>query len=441
MIDRVHNGVRLGVLRADPRQGQRLGHRDMRFLRELSGVVAVTAAALRLGDQLEQATEQLQRSQREERQRLRRDLHDGLGPSLASLRLRLSTAQAKLGGAASEVFDGLRDDVTFALREVRRIADGLQPSVLEDLGLVPAMRLLVEQASDSGMLTTLDAPLLLAEPLPGDVVASIYRITAEALSNAVRHSRGWHCDVMLGGPGPLVLEVSDDGVGFECPICRRHRAAVDARPRDGHRWQSGGHQRTGPGHDTADGVTNVSDDEALRVIIADDHPIYRDGLVPCGRPDQRCRGHGVERRAGGGDGASQLDPDVVVMDLRMGGIDRVEATRQITRAGPHIADIVLSMFDDDDLVFSAIRAGARGYLLKDADEREIRRAVTGVGRGEAIFGRCRPAVRPPPCLSHSSPRGNATCWNSSPRVWRTWRSRRASHSGIAPCTTTCSTSL
>jgi DNA-binding NarL/FixJ family response regulator len=133
----------------------------------------------------------------------------------------------------------------------------------------------------------------------------------------------------------------------------------------------------------------VTPDEPLRLVIADDHPVYRDGLSQL---LSATPGIEVVAVAGSGEEAVALalngdvEPDVVVMDLRMSGIDGIEATRRITTASPHIAVLVLSMFDDDDLIFSAIRAGARGYLLKDADDREISRAVLGVGRGEAIFG-------------------------------------------------------
>jgi DNA-binding NarL/FixJ family response regulator len=74
------------------------------------------------------------------------------------------------------------------------------------------------------------------------------------------------------------------------------------------------------------------------------------------------------------------------MDLRMPDLDGVEATRRITTTSPHVAVLVLTMFDDDDLVFAAMRAGARGFLLKDADDRQVAAAVVAVGRGEAIFG-------------------------------------------------------
>lgn len=125
----------------------------------------------------------------------------------------------------------------------------------------------------------------------------------------------------------------------------------------------------------------------LRVLLVDDHPVYRDGLA---RLLRDLGGFDIVGVAGDGREAvaccRSLTPDVVVMDLRMPVLDGVEATRQITTTQPEIGVVVLTMFDDDELVFAAIRAGARGYLMKDADDVEIARVLHGIARGEAIFG-------------------------------------------------------
>ena len=124
-------------------------------------------------------------------------------------------------------------------------------------------------------------------------------------------------------------------------------------------------------------------DDPIRVMLADDHPVYRDGLaallgsVP---------GIEVVATAGTGAQAAELQPDVVVMDVQMPGIDGIEATRRVTADSPHIGVVVLTMAEEDSTLFAAMRAGARGYLLKGANQAEIVRAITAVAQGEAIFG-------------------------------------------------------
>jgi DNA-binding NarL/FixJ family response regulator len=130
--------------------------------------------------------------------------------------------------------------------------------------------------------------------------------------------------------------------------------------------------------------------EPVRVLVCDDHPVYRDGLrmllgsLP-----------GLEVVGVAADGheavarAAELQPDVVVMDLQMPGLNGIEATARVRAEHPHVAVLVLTMYDDDDSVFAAMRAGALGYLLKGAAQDVIARAVASVASGEAVFG---PAV-------------------------------------------------
>jgi len=127
--------------------------------------------------------------------------------------------------------------------------------------------------------------------------------------------------------------------------------------------------------------------EALRVLVVDDHPLFRFGL--CAALAQRDDIEVVGEAAGGQAAiaaASATTPDVVVMDLHLPDLGGVEATRAITNATPRIGVLVLTMFDDSESVFNAMRAGARGYLLKGAEPDELVRAVQAVARGEAIFG-------------------------------------------------------
>ena len=127
--------------------------------------------------------------------------------------------------------------------------------------------------------------------------------------------------------------------------------------------------------------------ELLRVLIADDHPLFRDGLR--GLLESVDDTEVVGEAATGEEAvrlAEALQPDVVLMDLNMPGINGIEATRRIVQTSPHIQVLVVTMYEDDDSVFAALRAGARGYLLKGANQQETLRALRAVGNGEAIFG-------------------------------------------------------
>jgi DNA-binding NarL/FixJ family response regulator len=125
----------------------------------------------------------------------------------------------------------------------------------------------------------------------------------------------------------------------------------------------------------------------IRVLIADDHPVFRAGLA--GVLDEAAD---IEVLAEAQHGADALDlavrlrPDVVLMDLHMPGVNGIEATRHLAGAAPEVAVLVLTMFDDDESVIAALRAGARGYLVKGAQGDRIVSAIRAVAAGEAVFG-------------------------------------------------------
>jgi DNA-binding NarL/FixJ family response regulator len=125
----------------------------------------------------------------------------------------------------------------------------------------------------------------------------------------------------------------------------------------------------------------------LRIVIADDHPVFLEGLQGILEEDASFT---VVATAADGDAAiaaiQAYRPDLVLMDLRMPGTGGVEATAQVTAKHAGTAVLVLTMSEDDDSVFAALRAGARGYLLKEASAEDIRRSAHAVAHGEAIFG-------------------------------------------------------
>jgi DNA-binding NarL/FixJ family response regulator len=127
--------------------------------------------------------------------------------------------------------------------------------------------------------------------------------------------------------------------------------------------------------------------ESIRVLIADDHPLFLQGLRAAleATPD-------VDVVGGATDGAeavrlaAELEPDVVLMDLQMPVLSGLEATRRVLDDRPDTHVLVLTMFDSDSSVYAAVRAGAKGYLLKGADQQDIERAIRTVAAGEAVFG-------------------------------------------------------
>jgi DNA-binding NarL/FixJ family response regulator len=124
----------------------------------------------------------------------------------------------------------------------------------------------------------------------------------------------------------------------------------------------------------------------LRVLIVDDHPLFRKGMRTLldSMPDIEVAGEATSGAEAVEKGLA-LKPDLILMDLQMPEGGGLEATRRITASDPQIHILVVTLFEDDDSVFAALRAGARGYILKDADEEEMMRAIRAIGKGEAIF--------------------------------------------------------
>lgn len=126
--------------------------------------------------------------------------------------------------------------------------------------------------------------------------------------------------------------------------------------------------------------------DTIQVLIADDHTLFRDGLKALlnSLPDIRVAGEA----ATGAEVVAQavaLQPDVILMDIQMPDMNGIEATRRIVHTSPHVGIIVVTMFEDDDSVFAAMRAGAHGYVLKGAEQNEMLRAIRAVAAGEALF--------------------------------------------------------
>ena len=191
-------------------------------------------------------------------------------------------------------------------------------------------------------------------------------------------------------------------------------------------------------------------DTPYEVIVVDDHPVVRSGLTAL----LSASGLVVTGEAEDGPGAVRLtilqQPDVVVMDLSMPGGSGIEATRVIARQAPRTAVLVLSMSSDDASVFAALRAGARGYVLKGSDPASLVRAVESVAAGDAVFGPglaeqvlayfSSPPSTAEPIFPRSSPSANARSSDSSLPVPTTTLSPLSWESAGRPSVTTCPTS-
>jgi len=127
--------------------------------------------------------------------------------------------------------------------------------------------------------------------------------------------------------------------------------------------------------------------DKIRILIADDHTLFREGVhaLLSAASDTEVVGQAANGEEAIAQAAALL-PDVILMDIQMPGVNGIEATRRILRTSPHIGIIVVTMLEDDDSVFAAMRAGARGYVLKGADKAEMLKTIRAVANGEALFG-------------------------------------------------------
>jgi two-component system, NarL family, sensor kinase len=216
-----YQGQVVGQLLVSPRSPSEsftAGERDL--LQSLARQAGLAAHAARLTADLQRSREQLVRSREEERRRMRRELHDGLGPSLAGMTMQVGAARALLAADADPIdrmLHSLEQQLQACIVEVRRLVDGLRPRALDQLGLVGAIRQQVNAfsaAADGDTLEiTVDGPDELGE-LPAAVEVAAYRIATEAVTNTVRHAAARRCEVRLQLQDGLVVEVSDDGVGL-----------------------------------------------------------------------------------------------------------------------------------------------------------------------------------------------------------------------------------
>ncbi|GAB2698910.1 sensor histidine kinase [Thalassiella azotivora] len=211
----VHRGARVGTLDVTAPPGEWLGARAVRTLEELAVVVAAGVALARAAVDLEDARARLTSARLEERRVIRRELHDGLGPSLAGLRLGLQGARNLVErdpGSAVDLLAALQAELDQRVDDVRTLSRHLLPPVLDELGLGPALEELAARHEGTGLVVGVHCDVPEVRPA---LAAAAYGIAAEAVTNVVRHAGASRCTVDVAVDGTeLVLVVEDDGVGI-----------------------------------------------------------------------------------------------------------------------------------------------------------------------------------------------------------------------------------
>jgi two-component system NarL family sensor kinase len=215
VVGLTYGGRVVGRLFLGPRTpGERFTVAELRLFEDIARQAAVAAHAVLLTEDLQRSRERLVTAREEERLRLHRDLHDGLGPALAGIALQVGSARRLLTRdpvAADALLAQLADDTLVAIADVRRLIYALRPAALDELGLVEALR--AQGRRFPGLEVRVVAPDRI-ESLPGEIEVAAYRIATEALTNVSRHAGATLCTITVGLNGHLELEVRDDGSGM-----------------------------------------------------------------------------------------------------------------------------------------------------------------------------------------------------------------------------------
>ena len=395
----IHQGELLGTLHVGRRApGEAYGRADIALLVELSHQIAAAAYEVRLHGDLRTAHDRAVRAAGLERERLRRDLHDRLAPMLIGTGLavhglrRQVTDDAATGPELEQIARQLRD----ASAEVRRIVDGLQPATLMELGLVETIRDHLDRLAGIPDVPTFN---LTAHHDTTRRAGATARRTGGRLLPAPRS------DHQRPAARPRHQRNRADRTQPHRAAHRPHRrrpwthralhrghrdrlhAPAGPRTRRHVRPRSGSPRRDpATRHLRPAGGLMPNHDTGIRVVVADDHHVFRLGMRKL-----LDSGTGIHIVGEATDTASaiattlDLKPDVVIMDLNMPGPGGIEATQQILRHLPDVRILVLTMHADNALVGRALRAGARGYLVKDAPPEDIVRAIEAVRANQAIL--------------------------------------------------------
>jgi DNA-binding NarL/FixJ family response regulator/signal transduction histidine kinase len=386
----------LGVLSIESDRRDTFAEDEVPFIETLADQIAVAIENARL---VERAREL---AASDERNRLAREIHDSLAQSLIAVSMELDAIQQRAQDDPARVVSLIghaRDLAHRAVEEARHAIWRLRPASLERQSLPEALAAEVASLEQGGAVEQAESTVQGdPRPLSPELEAALFRIAQEALSNIRRHARARRARVVLSyGERSVRLLIEDDGRGFET-------GAATANG-DGGFGLSGMRQRaaligadveldSSPGWGTRVRVfvpeaplsRQPAPSSLIRVVLADDHVLVRQGVR---RMVDAMPGVSLVGEAASGHEAIhatlELAPDVVLMDVNMPGIDGLEAIRRIHAELISVGVIVLSTTAPDDVVLEAVRAGARGYLLKDVGADELRAAIQTVAAGGSYF--------------------------------------------------------
>jgi two-component system NarL family sensor kinase len=224
----VHQGTPLGSLAVELPPGRAFSAGDTQLLHDLARQAAVLVRAGQLNADLQASRSRLVTAREEERKRLRRDLHDGLGPSLAAMVLKLNAAASQPDAAErNALLTEIREEGKDAIAEIRRVVDDLRPPAIDEVGLLGALRQRAAALSTESLEYVVSGPDSLP-PVPAAVEVAAYRIASEAMTNVAKHSGASRCTIDLGLDGTLEVTVTDNGRGTRSAGPARSRVAPNA---------------------------------------------------------------------------------------------------------------------------------------------------------------------------------------------------------------------